>query len=194
MLCACAKHKSVISRFIRSLRRSERGRVPSRSGESSTGVTPGEKTKRTAKPGRAPSHKTKAHGQSRSCVTTNTSRFGFGNGDSPGAAHLVSDLSRLCGHHSDLLAGHLTPFRRRPQSCQRAVLYELNKAIVRHAAANCKSFFAFSAKKPGPRSDDRGPAVMRFVVPRSAVYLLSLMAACAAARRAMGTRKGEQDT
>ncbi len=32
------------------------------------------------------------------------------------------------------------------------------------------------------------------VVRRNSVYLLCSMAACAAARRAIGTRKGEQDT
>ena len=85
-------------------------------------------------------HKTKAHGQSRSCAD-NTSCFGFGNGDSPGTAHLVSDLSRRFtrGHHSDLLAGHLTPFRRqsltRPARCP---VMNLSKLSVAQPRANCK--------------------------------------------------------
>lgn len=77
------------------------------------------KQKRTAKAGRA---------------LTNTSRFGFGNGDSPGAAHLVSDLSRRFtrGHHSDLLAGHLTPFRRQSVKDRHAVLLCTCQASVYH--------------------------------------------------------------
>ena len=87
---------------------------------------PCEKEKRTAKAGRA---------------LTNTSRFGFGDGDSPGAARLVSDLSRRFtrGHHSDLLAGHLTPFRRqsltRPARCP---VMNLSKLSVAQPRANCK--------------------------------------------------------
>ena len=71
--------------------------------------------------------KREAHGQSRSCAD-NTSCFGFGNGESPGAAHCVPDLSRPGGHHSDLLAGTLTPFRRQSRktgapSCYSVLFY-----------------------------------------------------------------------
>lgn len=71
------------------------------------------KKKRTAKADRASIH---------------TFRFGFGNGESPGAAHCVPDLSRPGGHHSDLLAGTLTPFRRQSRktgapSCYSVLFY-----------------------------------------------------------------------
>ena len=77
--------------------------------------------------------KREAHGQSRSCAD-NTSCFGFGNGDSPGAAHLVSDLSRRFtrGHHSDLLAGHLTPFRRQSVKDRHTVLLCTCQVSVYH--------------------------------------------------------------
>lgn len=83
-----------------------------------------EEKRRTAIPSRA---QREAHGQSRSCAD-NTSCFGFGNGESPGAAHCVPDLSRPGGHHSDLLAGTLTPFRRQSRktgapSCYSVLFY-----------------------------------------------------------------------
>ena len=103
--------------------------------------------------------KREAHGQSRSCAD-NTSCFGFGNGESPGAAHCVPDLSRPGGHHSDLLAGTLTPFRRQSRKTGAPSCYSVF-SIVRHVAANCKREFAlrrfFSCAvgqrlSPAPRS------------------------------------------
>ena len=96
---------------------------------------PCEKEKRTAKAGRA---------------LTNTSRFGFGNGDSPGAAHLVSDLSRSFtrGHHSDLLAGTLTPFRRQSRKT---------------GAPSCYSVFFYCTTCRGKLQEGICPAAVFFM-------------------------------
>lgn len=127
----------------------------SRSMENRGKTAPGSKRK-THSQTRPCAAKNKTHGQSRSCVT-NTSRFGFGNGDSQGAAYLVSDLSRCLfrrGHHSDRLAGHLTPFRRRfrgkPARCP---VIHLSQKSVPHKPPKCKRFLflsAFFAAVPRP--------------------------------------------
>ena len=97
--------------------------------------------------------KREAHGQSRSCAD-NTSCFGFGNGESPGAAHCVPDLSRPGGHHSDLLAGTLTPFRRQPQDWRAVLLFsslllsDMSRQIAR-GNLPCGGFFhRFHGKNP----------------------------------------------
>ena len=92
-------------------------------------------------------HKTKAHGQSRSCAD-NTSCFGFGNGESPGAAHCVPDLSRPGGHHSDLLAGTLTPFRRQSRKT---------------GAPSCYSVFFYCTTCRGKLQEGICPAAVFFM-------------------------------
>ena len=53
--------------------------------------------------------------------------FGPGTGSGPGAAPCVSDLACQSRHHSDRLAGILTPFRRRDKPGSRCPVIQLNK-------------------------------------------------------------------
>lgn len=70
--------------------------------------------------------------------------FDPGNGSSQGTAPCVSDLSGTSRHHSDPLAGHLTPFRRR--SCLRPhhpniflLLYHHTELFSSELAYFCKN-------------------------------------------------------
>ena len=83
--------------------------------------------------------------------------FGFGSGESPGTAYLVSDLSRLCRLHSDRLAGHLTPFRRQPskKTGTPSCMYLLDSSIAQQAA-NCKGVLpVFPTKARRPSAEGR---------------------------------------
>ena len=87
--------------------------------------------------------------------------FGFGSGESPGTAYLVSDLSRLCGLHSDRLAGHLTPFRR--QSSKKtgtpSCIYLSGDSITQRMV-NCKgSCLYFPQKRDAPPQRDASPCI-----------------------------------
>ena len=57
----------------------------------------------------------------------------------------------------------------------------------------CRRIFLKNPLKM-PRLEGAGALLYRVVSPERADYCASLIAACAAARRAMGTRKGLQET
>ena len=59
-----------------------------------------------------------------------------GDGSRPGAAPCVSDLARQSRHHSDRLAGPLTPFRRRDKPGSRCPVFQF-KCIIAQDMTYC---------------------------------------------------------
>ena len=69
-------------------------------------------------------------------------------------------------------------------------------AKIKEGRIAAKKGCAFAAEKTAPQAEACGAAVIHFSKKNCGkiLYWGYLIAACAAARRAMGTRNGEQDT